>query len=74
MAWYYNKKVRMTFVHDISQWAWAYIDDIGWRRIKDGSSDGVTNISLALNAAAANNRTVHVNIDDNNLITTIYLL
>jgi hypothetical protein len=74
MAWQYNKKVKVTFVHHVTQHAFAEIDGIGWRRIKSGSSDGVTNLLLALNAAAVNNRTVHVNIDGNNLINTVYLL
>jgi hypothetical protein len=74
MAWQYNQKVKMTFVHHATQYAFAYIDGIGWRRIKSGSSDGVTNLLLALSAAAANNRNVHVNLDGNNLITTVYLL
>ncbi|MCK7501050.1 MAG: hypothetical protein MZW92_71110 [Comamonadaceae bacterium] len=72
--WYYTKKVNATFVHHTTQWAWADIDGRGWKRIKDGAADGCTNLFILLSAAKANNRLVHVNIDDSNLITTAYLL
>jgi hypothetical protein len=72
--WYYNKKINATFVHHTSQWAWADIDGIGWRRIKDGAADGCTNLFLMLSCARASNRLVHVCIDGDNLIVTAYLL
>jgi hypothetical protein len=72
--WYYNKQVLQTFVHHTTQWAWAYIQDLGWRRIRDGAADGVTNLFIMMCAARANNRLVHVYIDGDDLITTAYLL
>jgi hypothetical protein len=74
MAWQYNKKVLATFTYNGAQWAWANIDTVGWRRIKDGAADGVTNLHVLLNAACANGRPVHVDIDASNLITTAYLV
>ena len=74
MAWVYNKKVRNTFVHHTSCWSWAFIDTVGWRRIKDGAPDGCTNLTILFNVAKANDRNVSVNIDAANLITTAYLL
>jgi hypothetical protein len=74
MAWQYNKKVNAVFTHHTSRWSWAHIGGIGWRRIRGGSRDGVTNMSIALAAAVANNRKVHVDIDSKKLITTMYLL
>lgn len=72
-TWYYNKKVLATFAHYTSQWAWANIDGLGWRRIKDGAADGVTNIFAVCCEAAANNREVHV-YADGSFIYTMYLL
>jgi hypothetical protein len=72
--WYHNKKVLQTFVHHTTQWAWADIQDLGWRRIKDGSADGVSNLFIMMCAAKANDRLVHVDIDESNLIITAYLL
>jgi len=72
-AWYYNKKVLSTFAHHTTQWAWAYIDTLGWRRIKDGSADGVTNIFNACCEAVANNKLVHVYVD-NEFLYTMYLI
>lgn len=72
--WYYNKKVLATFVNYTTQYAYAYIDGIGWRRIKTGAADGCTNLFLLFCAAKANDRLVHVYIDASNLITTAYLL
>ncbi|MUG93603.1 M6 family metalloprotease domain-containing protein [Scytonema sp. UIC 10036] len=71
--WIYNKKVLATFVNYTSQWAWVNIETVGWRRIKDGSADGVTNIFTACCNANANGRQIHAYID-NTYLYTIYLL
>lgn len=72
--WHNNKKVNATFVHHTSQWVWADIDGLGWKRIKDGAADGATNLFVMLSAAKANDRIVNVFIDGDNLIQTAYLL
>jgi hypothetical protein len=72
--WHYNKKVLATFVHHTTQWAWADIDGLGWRRIKDGAPDGCANLCTMMNAARANDRLVHVDVDASNLIVTAYLV
>lgn len=72
--WHHNLNVSQTYTHHTSEFAWASLEGIGWRRIKDGAVDGVTNLSVMMNAAKAHGRKVHVNIDDANLITTAYLL
>jgi len=73
--WYYNKTVNSTFVHYATQWAWADIAGLGWKRIRDGAADGCTNLFLLLSAARANNRQVHVDVDDSTgLIQTAYLI
>jgi hypothetical protein len=74
MAWQYNKKVVATFSGSNTQWAWANIETVGWKRIKDGAADGVTNLHVLLNAACANGKLVHVDIDAAGLITTAYLV
>jgi immune inhibitor A len=71
-GWHYNKKVTMTYAHHTTQWAWAYIDGLGWRRIKDGAADGVTNAFDAFCEAAANQRLVHV-YADGTFVYTMYL-
>lgn len=72
--WYSNKKVAATFAHYTSQWAWANIDGLGWRRIKEGSPDGVSNLFLMMCEAKSNDKLVTVYIDEKDLITTAYLL
>ena len=73
--WTYNVKVNATYVHHTTQWAWADIAGLGWRRIKDGAADGVTNLFVMLSAAKANDRLVHVYIDaSDSTIRTAYLL
>jgi hypothetical protein len=75
MAWQYNKTVLATFGWYGTQWAWANLDGgTGWKRIRDGAPDGCTNLFVMLNAARANGRPVHVDIDASDLITTAYLL
>jgi hypothetical protein len=73
MQWHYNKLVQATFAHHTTQWAWAHIADLGWRRIRDGSPDGVGNMFDALCEAVANQRKVHVHADAT-FVYTIYLL
>ena len=72
-----NKKVLRTFTSPHSQNAHAYLDGIGWRKVKKNSGDGVTNMFIILNAAKAHGRTVSGTIDSNNQITihwnTIFL-
>jgi subtilisin family serine protease len=71
-AWHYNKKVRATYAHHTTQAVWANIDTLGWRRIRTGAADGVTNIFEVCCEAVANNRNVHVNADGT-FIYTVYL-
>ncbi len=72
--WHNNKTVIATFAHHTSQWAWAEIEGIGFKRIKDGAADGVTNLFALFNAACTNGRKVNVFVDASDLIATAYLL
>lgn len=72
-AWYYNKAVHQTFVSYHSQNAWANIQDLGWRKIKPGSPDGVTNMFSALCTARAYDKKVHVEADGD-FIYVLYLV
>jgi hypothetical protein len=62
-VWHYNQKLKYVYALNVTQAAWAYVDTIGWRRLKPGSADGVTNLFAACCEAAANGANVHVNID-----------
>ena len=64
MAWQNGKTVVQTFASNDSQNAWVNLSDIGWRRIRTGAPDGVTNLFLMFNAAKANGRTVNVFLTD----------
>jgi hypothetical protein len=66
--WQQNKLVQLTFTSHHSQNGWGYIEGLGWRKVKTGNTDGVTNCFLLLCAAAANNRRVDVFIDAANEI------
>jgi hypothetical protein len=74
MTMYISKNVKSTFVHNTTQWAWADIEGVGFKRIKDGYPDGVTNIFTLLCIAKASGRKVNVDIDADGMITTAYLL
>jgi hypothetical protein len=72
--WFNGKSVIQTFASSDGQNAWALVQDAGgWRRIKTGAADGVTNLFMMFNAAKANGRTVNVFVDASNLITIAYL-
>ena len=66
-TWRNNKAVLQTYATYHSQNAWAYIQDLGWRKIETGNADGVTNTFIALCEARANNRNVNVYADGSNL-------
>lgn len=72
-VWHNNKKVIQTFASVDPQNAWANIDGVGWRRIKTGAADGVTNVFNVLCEALANGRKVNV-FADANVISIAYLL
>jgi hypothetical protein len=72
--WHNGVTVDSVFVHNTTQWAWANISGLGWKRIKDGFPDGCTNLFVLLCTAKANGRKVNVDIDSSNLIITAYLL
>ncbi len=72
--WHYNKTIRYIYVAHTSQAVWVYFDGIsGWKRIRTGAADGVTNLCVLLSAAKANSRKVHVRLDGS-WITTAYLV
>ena len=72
--WHTNKDVVYTYATSATSTAYAYISGLGWRRIRPGAADGVTNLFIQMNAARANNRKVHVFVDAGNFITQAYLL
>ena len=71
--WFYNRAVTTTNAHHTSQWAWANIAGLGWRRVNGGAADGVTNMFVSLCDAVANGRLVHVEADGQ-LLYTMYLV
>lgn len=66
-TWHYNMVVSRTYTTYNSQNAWAYIDTVGWRKIKTGATDGVTNMYIAFCEAVANNHKVHVYMDGSDI-------
>ena len=63
ITWQSNKSVLSTFTSPHSMNAWAYIQDIGWRKVQDLTPNGVTNMFVLLVDAEAYNRKVTVYVD-----------
>lgn len=63
LTWHYTKDVLSTYTSAHSKNAWAFIQDLGWRRIQPLSADGVTNMFTLLTHAQAAGRKVHVYTD-----------
>jgi immune inhibitor A len=72
-AWYDNKRVLRTFASNDAQNAWAEIESLGWRRIKTGAPDGVTNMFSIFCEALANGQKVKVYADAS-LVSIAYLV
>ena len=73
MAYFSNVTVKQTYASPHSKNAWLYLDSIGWRKISQDSTDGVTNTFIMGNDALVSNRTVSGSTDSNNQIEYLYL-
>lgn len=71
-TWQNNKRILKTFSSPHSKNAWAYIQGIGWRKVKETSTDGVTNVFYALCEAESSDQNVKVYIDSKNIFR-VYL-
>lgn len=61
--WHNNLSVSRVYTSNHSQNCYAIVSGIsGWKKVKTGSTDGVTNVHVALSAAKANGRKVDVYI------------
>lgn len=61
--WENNKAVLSTFTSPHSMNAWAYVQDVGWRKVQPLTPDGVTNMLGLLVDAQAYNKRVNVYAD-----------
>jgi hypothetical protein len=73
ILWQSNLTVGQTFATNDSENAWAYFENVGWRRILPGSTDGVTNMLSLFALAEAKNLQVTVYADNSNVYQA-YLL
>ena len=51
---------------------WAFLDGIGWRRVRPDNADAVTNMSVMLCEARTSGKTVNAFLDADQ-ITQLYL-
>ena len=66
--WHNNKTVSRTYASSGSENCWAIVSGIsGWKRVKTGAKDGVSNVFTALNAARAGGKRVDVYIVSDNI-------
>jgi hypothetical protein len=66
--WHNNVTITRTHAKNGSQMCWAIVSGVaGWKRIKAGAPDGVSNVFEILSVALANGRAVDVYIRDNQI-------
>ncbi|MBV1886896.1 MAG: hypothetical protein KUG61_07425 [Parvibaculaceae bacterium] len=66
--WNNNKTVSRTFTSTDSQNCYAIISGVsGWKKIRTGNKDGVSNVFTCLNAARGGGRKVDVFIVNNQI-------
>jgi hypothetical protein len=66
--WHNNKTVSRTYSTKDSQNCYAIISGIsGWKKIKTGSANGVSNVFTALNAARGGGKKVDVYVVNNKI-------
>ena len=69
--WHSSRTVRKIYATSDTKNAWADLDSLGWRRVGTGSSDGATNIHLALAKAQASGRLVDVYLDGDRITRVV---
>jgi C1A family cysteine protease len=72
-GWQHDIIVTQVYASRDSMNAWAHFDGIGWRRIRPGSPDGVTNLLMLLAQAVAKGKKVTV-LTDANFVYQAYLI
>jgi hypothetical protein len=72
-VWHRNKTVRMAYATTSTQSAWIYISDLGWRRVKPGTPDGVSNLFSACCQAVGSSVKAHVYADQTFIYRIILL-
>lgn len=74
MSWQNNKLVQHFYVAHASEQAWAIFDGIsGWKRIKPGAADGVSNLAALLSTAKTHDRRVNVFLNGNDVERAVLL-
>jgi immune inhibitor A len=71
-AGWVSKVVQRVFVSHHSQNCWAFLQDIGWRKVETDSADGVTNMFVSLCAARVQGIAVTAYVEDGT-IRIIYI-
>lgn len=72
-AWHGNVTVGQVYASRDSQNGWAYFQGLGWRRIRTGAADGVTNMLALFSQAVAKNKKVTI-YADGDFVDQAYLL
>ncbi len=66
-AGWVSKVVQRVYVSHHAQNCWAFLQDIGWRKVQTGSADGVTNSFVGLCAARVHGIAVTAYVEDNTI-------
>lgn len=69
--WVRNVTIRHTYALFTTQGAWVYINGFGWRRVKTGSADGVSNVFAVCVRAQGAATPVDLYIDDQHLYNAL---
>ena len=72
-TWVNNVSIRFTYALHTPQAAWAYIAGIGWRRIRTGQADGVSNVFQLCCQAQGSGGKVNAYIDGSYLYYVVQL-
>jgi hypothetical protein len=72
--WENNRDVRHVFATAGTQQAWAILDGVsGWKRVRAGSPDGVSNVAQVLTTAKTRGRKVNAFIQNNQIERALML-
>ena len=72
-TWVNSTKITYCYALTTTQSAWAHVDGIGWRRVRNGNADGVGNVFDVCCNVQASGATANVYIDDQYLYNIVQL-
>lgn len=72
-AWLTNKKILGLWTNSANKNSWISIQGVGWRKLFNASETAVVTMTMLAAHARAENRTVNIRVEADNLVHELYV-